>query len=166
MVFKLAKGSHEFRNLNNIAAFILPFCCRIEDDTESETSDDLDSSADVPSPLSTLREQLLCDLEVVFSPLPLRMICRNVIRTSILSQNSFAQIKSLIQTLPVPNDTKNYLSFVNVPHTHLIRWVLSLFSVFSEVLVVLKILYVSGFLCDIFPHFFQFDQMFCYSRDL
>lgn len=94
---------------------------RIEDDTDTDTSDDPNSSDDRTSPETTLREQLLCDLEVVFSPLPLRMICRNVIRTSILTCNSFTQIKSLIQTLPVPSDTKNFLSLVNVPHTHLVR---------------------------------------------
>lgn len=105
--------------LSTLNTAVLP-ACRVAIEVSEDDSSDA-GSVDSSISLSSYRSQLLLELSAIFSPLPLRMLCRNVIRTALLAFNPSGRVKEVIKTLPVPTSTKDFLAFINVPTTDSLR---------------------------------------------
>ncbi|XP_067936505.1 ankyrin repeat domain-containing protein 50-like isoform X2 [Watersipora subatra] len=82
---------------------------------------DSDSSLSMADGLSDYRRRLLADIESAFAPLPLTMCCRNVIRSTILVAVSPGKVKESIYSLQLPTSMKDFVAFINVPTSDIVR---------------------------------------------
>ena len=87
--------------------------------SEDESDSDSSQSSSISS-IVKYRNYLLSKILLTFSPLSLKMICRNVIRSEIIDVNSTSQVMK-IYSLPLPNSLKEFVGFANVPTTYTIR---------------------------------------------